>query len=89
MGKIFEWIKAKLNIRSVRRSAVRMYEIDSVLNGKSYIIEIKKLYGWRQPMISYAEDGQLWNKDEAERWFAYLSGDKGKKVLIKQVEHCA
>jgi hypothetical protein len=81
--------KGRFLIAFVRRSAVRMYEVDSVLNGKSYIIEKWTIFGWRQPPISYADDGQFYSKEEADKWFSYLSGDIDKKKLIKQVEHCA
>lgn len=61
---------------------VRMWQIDSVLTGISYRIGVKKWYGWVQPSISYSEDGHFFNKQEAEKWFEYLSGKKDKKKLI-------
>jgi len=64
------------------RAKVRMWQIDSVLTGIRYRIEVKKWYGWVQPSISYSEDGQFYNKLEAEKWFKYLSGEKDKKKLI-------
>jgi hypothetical protein len=64
------------------RAKVRMWQIDSVLTGISYRIEVKKWYGWVQPSISYSEDGHFFNKQEAEKWFEYLSGKKDKKKLI-------
>ena len=51
---------AQLGIGAVRHSAsVRMWQIDSVLTGTRYKIEVKKWYGWVQPSISYSEDGQF------------------------------
>lgn len=74
----------------VRHSAkVRMWEIDSVLTGIRYMIEVKKWYGWVQPSISYSEDGQFYDKKEADKWFDYLSGNKDKKKLIALAQHCA
>ena len=67
------------------RAKVRMWEIDSVLTGTRYKIEVKKWYGWVQPLISYSEDGQFYNKLEADKWFKYLSGKKDKKKLIEWV----
>ena len=64
------------------RAKVRMWQIDSVLTGISYRIEVKKWYGWVQPSISYSEDGHFFNKQEAEKWLEYLSGRKDKKKLI-------
>ena len=64
------------------RAKVRMWQIDSVLTGISYRIEVKKWYGWAQPSISYSENGHFFNKQEAEKWFDYLSGKKDKKKLI-------
>jgi len=64
------------------RAKVRMWQIDSVLTGVSYRIEVKKWYGWVQPSISYSENGHFFNKQEAEKWFEYLSGKKDKKKLI-------
>lgn len=64
------------------RAKVRMWQIESVLTGTSYRIEVKKWYGWVQPSISYAEDGHFFSKQEADKWFEYLSGKKDKKKLI-------
>jgi len=64
------------------RAKVRMWQIDSVLTGIRYKIEVKKWYGWVQPSISYSLDGQFYNKLEADKWFKYLSGKKDKKKLI-------
>jgi hypothetical protein len=61
---------------------VRMWQIDSVLTGTRYKIEVKKWYGWVGPSISYSEDGQFYDKKEADKWFDYLSGNKDKKKLI-------
>jgi hypothetical protein len=61
---------------------VRMWQIDSVLTGIRYKIEVKKWYWWTQPSISYSEDGQFYCKKEAEKWFDYLSCKKDKKELI-------
>ena len=64
------------------RAKVRMWQIDSVLTRTRYRIEVKKWYGWVQPSISYSEDGQFYDKKEADKWFDYLSGNKDKKKLI-------
>ncbi len=64
------------------RAKVRMWQINSVLTGTRYKIEVKKWYGWVQPSISYSEDGQFYSKVEADKWFDYLSGNKDRKKLI-------
>jgi len=72
-----------LHKAAVMHSAkVRMWQIESVLTGTSYLIEVKKWYGWTQPSISYSENGHFFNKKEVYKWFEYLSGNKDKKKLI-------
>lgn len=61
---------------------VRMWKVKSIIRGTTYIIEVKKWYGWRQPSITYSENGVFYNKKDAEKWFRYLSGEKDKKKLI-------
>lgn len=65
------------------RAKVRMWQIDSVLTGISYIIEVKKWYGWVQPSISYSGNGHFFSKQKADKWFEYLSSKKRNKKLIK------
>ena len=65
-----------------KRDKVRMWQINSVLTGTRYKIEVKKWYGCVQPSISYSDDGQFYSKVEADKWFDYLSGNKDKKKLI-------
>ena len=69
---------------SLKRNAkVRMWQEDSVLTGTSYVIEIKKWFGWIRPSISYSEDSRFYSKEEADRWFDHLSSTTVKRSLVK------
>jgi len=70
--------------REEKKPKVRMWEINSVLTGTRYLIEVKKWYGWTRPAISYSEDSQFYDKKQVDKWFAYLSGQKDEKKIIAQ-----
>jgi hypothetical protein len=64
---------------------VRLTECENELVGKWYMIEIKGLFGWKQPSISYSEDGCFYSQREAEKWYDYYAnGCKVDKKIIKE-----
>ena len=64
---------------------IRLTECENELVGKWYMIEVKGLFGWKQPSISYSEDGCFYNKEEALKWYNYYAHDKIeiKKILLE------
>ena len=70
----------------MKHSGVKMIENNSVLNGKSWTIKIKKWFGWVQPPITECEDAHFYNKKQADDWFSLISGEKqNTHKLIKCV----